>query len=182
MPAKGSSYNLPNRDHILSPELWKAYKEKYNSNISYKDFTTIVKESNKKIAEFVAEDENGFKLPENLGYLCVIKYKTKKKAINWADTKKYGKTIYYLNLHSFGYRYHIKWFKTGISRFVFNEVYKFAPLRDTRDKVSKSIKAGKDYVEWTLKDFWDNNKLEKILHKTLLKTAKLTENGANKSR
>lgn len=179
MPAKNSTYNLPNRHQVLSPDLWKAYKEKNNSDISYKDFTAIIKESNKKIASFVTEDPNGFKLPENLGYLCIIKYKTKKKAINWADTKKYGKTIYYLNLHSFGYRYHIKWFKTGISRFVFNEIYKFAPLRDMRNDVSKKIKDGKDYVEWTLKDFWDTNKLEKFYHKTVLKQDKLKKNESN---
>jgi hypothetical protein len=167
MPALGSHYQLPNRDQLLSPELWKAYKEKYKSEISYSDFTSIIKETNKKIAESILEDEDGFKLPENLGYLCIIKYKTKKKAINWADTKKYGKKIYFLNLHSFGYRYHIKWFKTGISRFAFNEVFKFAPLRIMRTDVSKKIRAGKNYNEWTLKDFWDSNKLEKLVHKKL---------------
>ncbi len=174
MPARGTNYQLPDRDQVLSPELWKAYKEKYKSEISYNEFTTIIKESNKKIFDAVVEDADGFKLPENLGYLCVIKYKTKKKAINWADTKKYGKTIYYLNLHSFGYRYHIKWFKTGISRFAFNEVYKFAPLRTLRTEVSKRIRAEKEYNEWNLKDFWDFNKLEKLVHKKL----KLEENGS----
>lgn len=167
MPAKGTSYQLPNRDQVLCPALWKAFKEKHKSDISYADFTKIVKESNKKIYETIINDENGFKLPENLGYLCVIKYKTKKKAINWADTKKFGKTIYFLNLHSFGFRYHIKWFKTGISRFAFNEVYKFAPLRTMRTEVSKNVKAAKEYHEWTLKDFWDFNKLEKLVHKKL---------------
>lgn len=176
MPAKGTKYNIPDRNQILSKELWKEYVAKYNSNISFKDFSNIIKESNKEIADIVADDEQGFKLPENMGYLCVIKYKTKRKAINWADTKKYGKTIYYLNLHSFGYRYHIKWFKNGISRFPFNEAFKFAPLRIMKTDVSKRIKDGKDYIEWTLKDFWDNNKLEKILHKKLLKSEKLENN------
>ena len=111
MPAANTHYNFPNRDQVLCPVLWKEFKEKNNSDISYKDFTTIVKESNKKICNTVIEDENGFKLPENLGYLCVIKYKTKRKAINWPDTKKYGKKIYFLNLHSFGYRYHINGLK-----------------------------------------------------------------------
>lgn len=173
MPAKGTNYQLPDRDQVLSPELWKAYKEKTKSDMSYNEFSLIIKESNKKIHEAVIEDADGFKLPENLGYLCVIKYKTKKKAVNWADTKKYGKTIYYLNLHSFGFRYHIKWFKTGISRFAFNEVYKFAPLRILRTEVSKSIRSEKNYNEWTLKDFWDFNKLEKLVHKKL----KLEEDG-----
>lgn len=168
MPAKGTHYQLPNRDQVLSSSLWKAFKQKHNIDISYEDFTNIIKESNKRIFNAIIEDENGFKLPENLGYLCVIKYKTKKKAINWADTKKYGKKIYFLNLHSFGYRYHIKWFKTGISRFAFNEVFKFAPLRIMRTEVSKKIRAGyKDYNEWTLKDFWDTNKLEKLVNKKL---------------
>jgi hypothetical protein len=165
MPAKGSKYNLPNREQVLSKETWKAFKEKYNTEIPYSQFTNIIKISNKKIFEAIVEDENGFKLPENLGYLCVIKYKTKKKAINWGDTKKYGKRIYYLNLHSFGYRCHIKWFKTGISRFAFNEIYKFAPLRDMKASVSKAFKGGKPYNEWNLKDFWNTNKLEKIVNK-----------------
>lgn len=175
MPAKGTGYQLPDRDQVLSPELWKAYIAKTGTSITYKDFTTIVKESNKKIFDSVVEDTDGFKLPENLGYLCVIKYKTKKKAINWADTKKYGKTIYFLNLHSFGFRYHIKWFKTGISRFAFNEIYKFAPLRVLRTEVSRQIRAEKDYNQWNLKDFWDFNKLEKLVHKKL----KSEQNGGN---
>jgi hypothetical protein len=167
MPALGSHYSFPDRHQVLSPELWKAYKEKSGRDISYSDFTKIIKESNKKIFDIVSEDENGFKLPENLGYLCVIKYKTKKKAINWADTKKYGKKIYYLNLHSFGYRCHIKWFKTGISRFAFNEAFKFAPLKDLRTVVSRNFKNGKEYHEWVLKDFWNQNKLEKLVNKKL---------------
>lgn len=167
MPAKGCGYAFPNRDHVLCTKLWKAYKVKFESDISYQDFSNIIKEGNKKIFEAIVEDESGFKLPENLGYLCVIKYKTKKKAINWIDTKKYGKKIYYLNLHSFGYRYHIKWFKTGISRFAFNEVYKFAPLRIMRTEVSRQVKKSRNYNEWNLKDFWDFNKLEKLVHKKL---------------
>lgn len=174
MPAPGCGYQLPDRDQVLSVELWKSYKEKTKSEISFQEFSTIIKESNRKIHNAIVEDADGFKLPENLGYLCVIKYKTKKKAVNWADTKKYGKTIYYLNLHSFGFRYHIKWFKTGISRFAFNEVYKFAPLRTLRTEVSKRIRAEKEYNEWNLKDFWDFNKLEKLVHKKL----KLEENGS----
>src|SRR5688572_13236212 len=177
MPAKGTNYELPNRKQVLSRDLWKEFIKETSIEISFKDFSDIIKDSNKKIAETITEDENGFKLPENLGYLCIIKYKTKHKAINWADTKKYGKTIYYLNLHSFGYRYHIKWFKTGIARFAFNDVYKFAPLRDMRTDVSKKIRAGKDYHEWTLKDFWDFNKLERLLNKKL----KLEEDESNKS-
>jgi len=175
MPAKNSGYDTPNRFNILSPALWKEYKAKTKSEISYKDFTTIIKESNKKIYKAIIEDDRGFKLPESMGYLCVLKYKTKKKAINWKDTKLYGKKIYYLNLHSFGYRYHIKWFKTGISRFVFNEVYKFVPLRNMRTEVSKLIRAGKDYHEWNLKDFWDANKIEKLVNKKL----KISENEYN---
>lgn len=177
MPAKGTNYELPNRKQILSKELWKEFIKETGVQIAYSDFSDIIKTSNKKIAETVIEDENGFKLPENLGYLCIIKYKTKRKAINWADTKKYGKTIYYMNLHSFGYRYHIKWFKTGIARFAFNDVFKFAPLRDMRTDVSKRIRAGKDYHIWVLKDFWDFNKLEKLINKKL----KLEEDESNKS-
>lgn len=167
MPAAGSSYTIPDRDQILSTNLWKAYKEKFNSEISFKDFSNIIKESNKKIVQSVIEDEDGFKLPENLGYLCIIKYKSNKKRINWPDTKKYGKIIYYLNLHSFNYLFHIKWFKTGISRFTYNEVYKFVPLRNMRRDVSKAIKEGRDYHQWTLKDFWSLNKLERIVNKKL---------------
>lgn len=167
MPTKGAHYNLPNREQILSPTLWKAFKEKHNLDIPYSQFTDIVKKSNKKIFDAVIDDENGFKLPENLGYLCIIKYKTKRKAINWPDTNKYGKRIYFLNLHSFGYNCHIKWFKTGISRFAYNEVYKFVPLRIMRATVARQFKSGKSYNEWTLKDFWNSNKLEKLVHKKL---------------
>ena len=170
MPAAGTQYEFPNRKQVLSPKLYKEYiAANPDIKISFREFSDIIKNSNKKIASIVSDDAYGFKLPENLGYLCVIKYKTNSKAINWADTNKYGKTIYYLNLHSFGYRYHIKWFKTGILRFAFNEVYKFAPLKDMRIAVSNQVRAEKEYFEWQLKDFWGFNKLEKLLHKKLKK-------------
>lgn len=168
MPAKGSTYALPDRHQALNNEMFKQFKEENpDISISFKEFSDIIKTSNKKIYDAIIEDEEGFKLPENLGYLCVTKYKTRKKAINWADTKKYGKKIYHLNLHSFGYSYHIKWFKTGICRFLFNEVFKFAPHRHMRRDVAAKVKEGKIYHNWQVKDFWDFNRLEKLLNKKL---------------
>lgn len=168
MPAKGSSYLLPDRHQVLNKDLYKQFKlDNPDIQISFEEFSDIIKVSNQKIYETVVEDPNGFKLPENLGYFCVIKYRTKKKAINWADSNKYDKKIYHANLHSFGYQYHIKWFTTGISRFLFNEIYKFAPHRNLRRDVARSIKQGATYHNWQVKDFWDFNRLEKLLNKKL---------------
>lgn len=167
MPAKGSKYLLPNRDQVVDMDLWKRFKEKYESDISYKDFMTIIKASNKTIYDAVLEDERGFKFPHGLGYIAVTKYRTKTKSIDWAATQKYNKKIYHLNLHSFGWCFHIKWFRTGICNFEFHKLYRMVPHRFLKRALSKNVREGKDYQEWQIKDYWDFNKLEKIYNKKI---------------
>lgn len=81
-------------------------------------------------------------LPFNLGAFKIIKYKTRVKYINWKETKRLGKYVYYLNLHSDGYSYKFKWDKSK-ARFYGQNLYKFKLKRVISRSLAKGIKENK---------------------------------------
>src|SRR6188474_1890745 len=100
-------------------------------------FIKIIRTTNEKIRKAATEEEAGVELPENMGLLLVTKYKSKKRATDWAATNKLGNgtKVPHINLHSFGYIYHIKWVKIGIVNFQNNDIYKFEPYRILKRQV-----------------------------------------------
>lgn len=165
MPAKGSSYKSGKRNVILDKKFFNSLRETTGLDIDDDIIRQIVIESNLEIAESIKADDDGFKLPENLGYIVVTKYKSKKKPVDWVNTHKYKKKIYLTNLHSFGYIHHIKWYKRGVTSFAFKDVYKLQPARLLTRDVAKSVKSGKLYHSWSNDDFLSKNKILKKLHK-----------------
>src|SRR5689334_9320632 len=120
MPAKGFYYS---RDTVISEEFFNQFLEEYpeyKELIDYQQFKNIIFDSNKSIADIIGNDSQGFKLPENMGFIAVTKYKSKKKAIDWKNSKEFNKKIFHVNLHSFGFTHHIRWFKAGIAKFSHN--------------------------------------------------------------
>lgn len=165
MPAAGYTYS---REQVIDKEFFKGFLKVHpelQSIINYDTFKDIILESNQLMFDTVANDDQGIKLPENMGYVAVTKYKSKKKARDWANSIKYGKVIYHLNLHSFGFIYHIKWFKAGIAKFAHNYIYKFEPNRFLKRAVAANVKSGKPYLEWNLTDFWSASKLQRAFNK-----------------
>lgn len=166
MPAKGSTLDSGPRDMVIDEEFYKKVKDKYNLDIDYKTFKNIILTSNNAIKEIIANDEGGFKLPENLGYIVVTKYKSKKRPIDWVATKKLKKVVYLPNLHSFGYIHHIKWFRIGLTvNFGTADVYKFESCRDLSRSVAKNVKEYKVYHTWSNSDFWSSSKTLKRIFK-----------------
>jgi hypothetical protein len=163
MPSLGTKYRSGKREQIISKELHKRFQEENPSiEIDYNTFRTIIIESNKLIHDFVANSEDGFKLPAGLGYLVVTKYKSKKKAIDWKNSNRLGKHVYFTNAHSLGYISHIKWYKSYIVDFYMARIYKFEPYRLLTRMVAKNTKEGKKYHQWVNSDFWTNNKTKKL--------------------
>ena len=156
MPSKGSHYITGTRDNIISKEFYNKFIEDTNSKVDYETFKAIIIDSNKKIADFVVSDDTGFKLPEQLGYLVITKYKSKRKPIDWVNSKKLRKTIYLTNLHSFGFVHHIKWFKKRIANLKLKESFRIEPCREFQRAVAASVKSGKQYHIWQASDFYNN--------------------------
>lgn len=162
MPSKGFTYS---RNNVLSKTLYDKFIEDSGIDISYATFREIILESNQTIFDIICNDAEGFKIPENMGYWVVTKYKSKKKATDWINSKKYKRAVYLTNLHSFGYIHHIKWCKFAIARFKFANIYKFEAARFLKRKVAKNVKEGKAYFNWQNSDFWSTSKLDRMYNR-----------------
>lgn len=160
MPAKGTGLVYGDRYNPLNKELYKKFIEETCINVDYDTFVSIIRTNNKLMHDSVIEEEAGIKLPENLGHVIVTKYKSNRVPWDWRKTVDCKTKVPHVNLHSFGYIYHIKWFKIGV-RFANNFIYKFQPYRTLKRGVAKSIKGGGQYFEWENSDLWSSTKMER---------------------
>lgn len=80
-----------------------------------------------------------YRLPYNLGNLYVFKKRQNINPIDYYNTKKYGKVIRHLNLHSEGLIYKLKWNKSK-ARFINKSVVKFTLSRKNKRELAKRIK------------------------------------------
>lgn len=131
------------RTNYISKGNYKLFIEKYpESDITYKEYITVLKESTITIRDHILENSLGFKLPQNLGYIAVTSFKTNKNfvAIDWVNTRKLGKVIPLTNFHSFGNAYKIRLFKN--SRIKPLIVYKMNAHRIIKRMLAKNIKSG----------------------------------------
>ena len=164
MPAKGTSLKHGERFNPLNKQLWKAFVEETGIQIDYATFRSIIWTTLDIMRESISGEEAGIELYENLGHIVVTKYKSKKQATDWVNSKKLGRKIPLLNLHSFGYVHHIKWFKMG-TRFRHRYIYKFEPYRILKREVARQIKSGKKYFKWENSDFWSTTKMDRTFQK-----------------
>jgi len=166
MPSKGSKLRDGERFNPINVKFHKQFlEENPGIDIDFKTFRQIIWNTNKDIADAIAEDETGVKFYAELGNMVVTKYKSsKKQPIDWKNTLLLHKTVPLLNLHSFGNIYHIKWFRID-SRNKGIYSYKFVPYRTLKRKVAQLIKGGKKYFHWQDTDFWSATKLERVFNK-----------------
>lgn len=156
MPALNTHYTTGKRDLVIDKEFYEQFIKETNAKIDYATFREIILESNKLIADIIVNDDTGFKLPEQLGYLVVTKYQSNKKPIDWINTRKFKRPIYLTNLHSFGFVHHIKWFKKYAANLKLKESYRIEPCREFKRNVAASVKSGKQYHVWQKSDFYNN--------------------------
>jgi len=92
--------------------------------------------------EVLEEVQSGhtYKFPYNLGEFYIYKKRQKRKPIDWQNTKKFGKYIYHLNLHSDGLIYKYKWNKSK-ARFINKTIFEFKPSRNNARNLAKLAKA-----------------------------------------
>ena len=156
------------RFNPITKNLRKRFIEETGEEVDFRTFCKIIHTTNLIIKNSIIEEEAGVKLPESLGNIIVVKYKSKKVPTDWVNSVKFKRKIPLLNLHSFGYIYHIKWFKIGV-RCANIYIYKFIPYRILKRGVAKSVKSGKKYFKWENTDLWSTTKLERRYEKYLQK-------------
>lgn len=158
---------ITGRVSFLNRDGYRLFKKTYPSSpITYDEYITILKESTLCIKQHILENPIGFKLPCNLGYIAVHKYKPKKTRImiDWVNTKKHGKRIPLLNLHSMGYMYKILFYKNTKS--VFLSSIDIKPHRHIKRELASKLKNGvTPYIElqesFFTKRFSINNSIKK---------------------
>lgn len=139
----GSGKNqIQNRSNYLNRvEYNKFIAENPKSEIQYKDFISVLKESTKQIRDNIVDNPLGFKLPHNLGYIAVNKYKplkTSRVPIDWVATNKYGRIVPLTNFHSFGFMYKIAFYPN--ESVVPMRLYVMRPHRILKRMVAQNIK------------------------------------------
>lgn len=137
------------RINYISKKEYLLFITKYpNSGISYEEFIKVLKQSTVRIKDTVLENPLGFKLPYNIGYITVRKFKTSKKyfAVDWVNTLKLGKRIPLTNFHSFGYGFKIDFFKNPKIKPL--QVYKMNAHRSLNRALAQIIKTKENpYIE-----------------------------------
>lgn len=174
MPAKGSKLRYGNRDYIFNKAFYENVVEKKGLTLSHDESKKVIELTNKIIAETVVEENDGFKLPFGLGYICAGRYKPTYNMIDWSKSNAAGKHIYHLNLHTDGYAVKTYWFRVGrIFNTSFHEVYKFASYKTLSMAISKAFGSGKKiYSEWAVSDFIEKGRLENLHNKKYRKEQK----------
>jgi hypothetical protein len=171
MPAPGTTLVYGKRFNPLNRELYKKFIKETCINIDYDTFVKVIRRTNEVIKDSIVEEEAGIKLPENLGHIVVTRYKSKRIPIDWKKTRELKIKVAHVNLHSFGYIHHIKWFRMGIVC-ANNFIYKFEPYRFLKRAVAAKVKEGKQYFKWENSDFWSSTKMERRFEKFYKKNNK----------
>ena len=88
-------------------------------------------------------------MPYGLGYLAVTKYEpktytSKSLSIDYKSSKEEGKTIYYLNEHSNGYKFRLYWSKIP-KTFIDRYKYQLSLVRENKRYLAKLIFNKQDY-------------------------------------
>ena len=129
-------------------DVYDHYKNTAGSTpIAYKRFRQILTALNTAIFSYILEGYS-FKFPYNLGILKIKKRKLtllnkKMLRVDFAATKKYGKTIYHPNEHTNGFYYKFAWSRGCVKNIM---KYSFSPTRKYKRTLAQEIKVEKrDY-------------------------------------
>lgn len=130
-------------------DMYKAYK-KIDENTSYFRFKRILEQFNINLLDLLLNASEGFKMPQRLGFVCIVKYKPKtytNKSLSkdYKTSNELGKTIYHLNEHSDGYKYRLYWSKNENT---FPDIYKYrlSLVRANKRKLAQLIFNKHDYI------------------------------------
>lgn len=141
---------------IGTPQFFKNNKSVSDPNSphyisDYRVYKGILKDFFQAISKRIVEDGFDYKIPHGLGRLHMRKWRPgrKKRAIDWYNTKKYGKTIYHNNTHSAGFAAKWKWDKyRTLAKGI--RLYLFTPTRTNHRAIAKAIKDRNSIMEYRM--------------------------------
>jgi len=137
---------------ITLQNIYYTYPHRYNEKNKFycteKQYKEISRDFFELISELIINDGFVFKLPVRIGEISVVKFRSKKKSIDWKLTNLlYGeenkvseekKRVYHNNYHSEGYAARWWW---DCSRWLkYNQLYRFKPTRYNNRYLTKKIK------------------------------------------
>ncbi len=137
-----------NRKSYTLVDSYKEYRkenpESSGFSLSKTDYRNICIAFNQKLSDTIIEKANEFNVPGRLGLIRIKKFPTRNNSmrVDWAQTKKYNKKIYHLNMHTDGYYYKWYWSKTN-AIFKNKSVYSFKPNRTNKRILAKLLKEDK---------------------------------------
>lgn len=126
------------------------YKTFSNTDVSYSRFKRILDSFNNYVIDCIFEDSKMFKMPYGLGSICIAKYKpksytSKSLSKDYKSSKEEGKSIYYLNEHSNGYKFRLFWSKLP-QTFPDRYKYQLQLVRQNKRKLAQLIFNKHDYI------------------------------------
>lgn len=114
-------------------DFYKDYKKTGVVPLTKAQYTTICKSFLEEVSLAIIREKYEFRIPSRLGFLRVVKRKAKNKAVDFVNTKKYGKTIRHHNFHTDQYYFTFKWMKGGSYCYFTNKsYYSFSVVDDKR--------------------------------------------------
>lgn len=143
----------PKRDWVSgSKEVYNTFCElNPDINITYKLYREILMNYNKAILEHILETGEMVHLPWGIGGLSISKFKCAIRKIvsdkgaelvnyniDWKETKKQGKYVYHLNLHTGGFRYKWYWSPKG-SRIKYSKIWQLFIFREMKRELPRRL-------------------------------------------
>lgn len=136
------------RHGFINRPAYKVFNKKHpEANITYRQYIAILKASTEAIRDHILENPLGFKLPYNLGYIAIDKFKPLSgyASVDWQNSKRLKRRVVFNNLHSFGFLYKIKLYANPKIKPL--NIYRFTAHRIIKRMAAKNIKAGKEYLQ-----------------------------------
>lgn len=132
-----------------------------NIKLSFLEWSNIIYSFNYGMRDYALETGEIVKFPWGFGELVISKKKLRKVVkipngeehmnlrIDWGKTKKLGKRIYHLNLHTNGYNFKWRWF-CYTARFKYHKMWCFKPSRVSSRLIAHYISQNyaSKYKEW----------------------------------
>lgn len=149
-------------------EFYKFYKDKYSSKVNYKTYSAIIREFYADLSELMINEGIELSMPERLGEIRIIKYKTKLRIYkgeldkrnlvpDWKSTKELWAKIYptlsweeivaipnksiifHENKHTGGYKFKWAWHRFTCT-IKNNKSYVFKSTRNNNRSLAKALK------------------------------------------
>lgn len=144
MGALGTINSLPKRKRFLTRDTYNDFIEHTGSKLTYPEWRNSIKSFNTLWRETMLLSPFGYELPQGLGVIAVDKYQSDRDIVNVSASVKHNRPVKYLNLHTFGFRYKIKWYRDRVVNFKYHKLYKFTPARDMNRQLAAILFSGKD--------------------------------------